>query len=110
MIPAGKCRHGAYIFNFPSCICPKGKRYGNVGQLMGRDTGWPLLSWEVNRNSLRNVHHAAGGPARIDFTKKKPTTPKVMSGETQNGELTPKLSSTMMQPKKKIEYIAPFLR
>lgn len=48
--------------------------------------------------------------SELDFQKKNPTIIKVITGETQVGMATPKLSSIMMIPRKNIEYIAPFLR
>jgi len=48
--------------------------------------------------------------SRTDFQKKNPMTPNVMTGETHEGTCTPKASASMMTPRKRMEYMAPFLR
>ena len=47
---------------------------------------------------------------RWDFQKKNPTVPKVMAGESHSGRRIPKLSHTIIIPRKRIEYIAPFFK
>jgi hypothetical protein len=41
---------------------------------------------------------------------KNPTTPNVITGETQKGIRTPKLSRIIIIPKKQMEYMAPFFK
>jgi len=45
-----------------------------------------------------------------DFNKNQPTTPKVRRGDTQKGMGKPKLSRIMIQPRVRMEYIAPFFK
>jgi hypothetical protein len=50
------------------------------------------------------------GISCIDLSMKNPTTPKVITGESQKGIFTPKLSRIIIIPKKQMEYIAPFFK
>ena len=61
---------------------------------------------------FKNASYHAGivFSAILDLIKKNPTKKKVITGDTHCGTSNPKLSSSINNPRKKIEYIAPFFR